>query len=270
MHHLLFLKLGGSLITDKTAVETTRPAVLERLAQEVRRATGARPELRLVLGHGSGSFGHVAAARFGTRQGVGTAEEWLGFAVVSAAAARLNRLVCEAFQAAGVAALPLQPSASARCEDGRIVELAVEPVAAALQAGLAPVVYGDVAFDTARGGTIISTEEVMAYLARRLAPAWFLLAGETAGVLDSQGEVIPLITRANLEQVRPALGGSRGTDVTGGMASKVAAMLDLVEALPGLSIRIFSGLLEGAVERLLRRPEIGTGTVIRSTAPAES
>ena len=29
-----------------------------------------RPELRLVIGHGSGSFGHVAAARYDTLAGV--------------------------------------------------------------------------------------------------------------------------------------------------------------------------------------------------------
>lgn len=263
MSELLFLKLGGSLLTDKTGVEAARPDVLARLAAEIGRAREARPDLRLVLGHGSGSFGHVAAARHGTRRGVATAEQWFGFAEVSAAAARLNRLVREALMAAGVPAVTLQPSASAVCEAGQIVSMAVEPVEAALAPGLVPLVYGDVAFDRVWGGTIISTEEVMGFLAERLRPGWFLLAGETAGVLDEQGEVVPLITRANLEEIRPALGGSRGTDVTGGMAAKVEGMLELAEAHDGLAIRIFSGLVEGGLEQLLVRPGDGAGTVIR-------
>jgi isopentenyl phosphate kinase len=126
-----------------------------------------------------------------------------------------------------------------------------------------PLVYGDVAFDRVRGGTIISSEDVMGFLAARLRPAWFLLAGDTAGVLDQRGEVVPLITRVNLEAIRPAWGGARGTDVTGGMAAKVLAMLELAEAQEGLAIRIFSGLVEGALERVLVRPEDGVGTVIR-------
>ncbi|MCI0394169.1 MAG: uridylate kinase, partial [Chloroflexi bacterium] len=209
MLDLVFLKLGGSLITDKTGVEAARGEVLARLAAEIRRAMVARPELRLVIGHGSGSFGHVAAARHGTRQGVQTPEQWRGLAEVSAAAARLNGLVRQALLAAGAPAVTLQPSASAQCADGRIVSLATEPVRAALAGGLIPLVYGDVAFDRVRGGTIISTEEILSYLAAELRPAWFLLAGETAGVLDGRGEVVPVITRQNLEALSPALGGSR-------------------------------------------------------------
>ncbi|MEW5988076.1 MAG: uridylate kinase, partial [Chloroflexota bacterium] len=91
MSTTLFLKLGGSLITDKTGVEAVRPDVLARLAGEIQRAWASRPGLRLVIGHGSGSFGHVAAARYGTRRGVYTSEQWRGLAEVAATAARLNR-----------------------------------------------------------------------------------------------------------------------------------------------------------------------------------
>lgn len=256
----LFLKLGGSLLTDKTQTEALRPDVLARLAAEIAAARAARPGLRLVLGHGSGSFGHVAGARHGTRAGVAGADAWRGFAEVSDAAARLNRHVVAALLAAGVAAVGLPPSASAVVADGRIQQLAVAPVVAALATGLLPVVFGDVAFDTVRGGTIISTEEVLDYLAQTLRPSWLLLAGETAGVLDATGHVVGRITRATLPDVLPVLGGSRGTDVTGGMAAKVMAVLDLAAALPGLRVRIFSGLEAGVLTRLLLEPEMPVGT----------
>ncbi len=262
---VLFLKLGGSLITDKTGVEQVRGPVLARLAQEIRRAREAHPQLKLLLGHGSGSFGHVHGAQHGTRLGVKTADQWHGFAQVSAAASRLNELVMAALLEAGVPALSLQPSASALCEDGRIVELSPQPVQLAMQAGLLPVIFGDVAFDTVRGGTIISTEEVMMFLAETLRPSWLLLAGETAGVLDLDGKVVPLITEANLAEIAPALGGSRGTDVTGGMAGKVRSMLDLVAAQPQMQIRIFSGLEPGQVQQTLLTPQKAYGTVICST-----
>ncbi len=266
MNPIIFLKLGGSLITDKTGVEQERASILARLAQEIRRTREVDPQLKLLLGHGSGSFGHVHGAQHGTRQGVNTVTQWHGFAQVSAAASRLNELVMAALLEAGVPALSLQPSASALCEDGRITELAVRPVQMGLQTGLLPVVFGDVAFDTVRGGTIISTEEVMMFLAETLRPSWLLLAGETAGVLDLDGQVVPLITEANLAEIAPALGGSRGTDVTGGMAGKVRSMLDLVTAQPQMQIRIFSGLEAGQVQQTLLTPETASGTVIRSTS----
>lgn len=262
MSRLLFLKLGGSLITDKGGEEALRPAVLGRLAGEIGGALGEASDLRLVVGHGSGSFGHVAAAEYDTRAGVDTGEEWMGFARVSDAAARLNRVVCRALLAAGVPAVSLQPSASAQCRDGAIVAMAARPVRMALDAGLVPLVYGDVAFDSVRGGTIISTEEILGYLAGEMAPSWLLLAGETRGVYDGAGEVIAHITEANFAAFQEAVGGSRGTDVTGGMATKVRAMLDLAAANPGLSIRIFSGMEVGRVQEALLRPAAGGGTLV--------
>ncbi len=257
---LLFLKLGGSLLTDKRGVESLRAGVLARLAVEIAAARAARPGLRLLLGHGSGSFGHTGAARHGTRQGVAGPAAWRGFAEVADAAARLNRHVIAALLAAGVPAVGLPPSASALVVNGRLMQMATGPVVAALDAGLLPVVFGDVAFDTARGGTIVSTEEALEYLAHALRPSWLLLAGDTPGVYDLHGQVVPLITLATLPDLLPALGGSGGTDVTGGMASKVAAVLDLITAAPGLQARIFTGLEDDLLTRLLLDPRQTIGT----------
>ncbi len=129
-------------------------------------------------------------------------------------------------------------------------------------AGLVPVIYGDVAFDAEIGGTIISTEEVMMALADALQPSWLLLAGEVPGVLDEAGGVIPLITADNFDDIQSALGGSRGTDVTGGMTSKVKSMLALVAQQPALAIRILSGLEAGLIGQAISAPDMAVGTRI--------
>lgn len=262
MNQLCFLKLGGSLLTDKTGVEQTRPQVITRIGQEIAQARQQQPDLALLLGHGSGSFGHVAAAKHGTRQGVHTLDQWIGFAEVSDAAARLNKMVTHVLIQCGVPAISFQPSASALCANGLLESLATKAIQRALRHDLVPLVYGDVAFDLVRGGTIISTEEIFAFLVAEFQPIWLLLAGETDGVYDLQGETIPHITPVNFAQVRTALGGSRGTDVTGGMASKVAAMLALVQAHPTLSILIFSGLQPGNISQALLEPVTVRGTVL--------
>ncbi|MBP8000402.1 MAG: isopentenyl phosphate kinase family protein [Chloroflexi bacterium] len=262
INQLRFLKLGGSLLTDKTGVEQTRPQVIGRIAQEIAQARQQQPDLALLLGHGSGSFGHVAAAKYGTRQGVYTTEQWFGFAEVSAAAARLNKIITDALVLAGVPAISFQPSASALCANGLLESLAIKSILRALRNGLVPLVYGDVAFDLVRGGTIISTEEIFSYLVADCPPTWLLLAGETDGVYDLQGDTIPLITPANFADIREALGGSRGTDVTGGMAGKVREMLDLVQDQPALSICIFSGLIPGNISQALLDPTTVRGTIL--------
>jgi isopentenyl phosphate kinase len=268
MSELVFLKLGGSLITDKTREATPRLDVLARLAGEIAQVRAARPDLRLLVGHGSGSFGHVVGRRYGTRDGVRDPLGWRGFAETAAAAARLNRLVTDALLAAGIPAWSLQPSASARCHDGELQELDERPIVEALARGLVPLVYGDVALDDVRGGTIISTEEIFAWLALRLRPARIILLGVVDGVYSSDplrdpaAERRPRLTPAEAARWGGALGGSHGVDVTGGMLAKVQIMAGLVMALPGLRVQLASGEVAGRLTQLLTDPTCDVGTVL--------
>ncbi|MFQ3565411.1 MAG: isopentenyl phosphate kinase [Aggregatilineales bacterium] len=257
-----FVKLGGSLITDKRTPNTFRADAAAQAARELSTALAKHPDLKLLIGHGSGSFGHVAAKKHGTIQGVRSREQWYGFAEVAAAAAELNGLMAKTLRDQGLPVLRFQPSASALCHDGELISMAVEPVRAALDNALLPLVYGDVALDEVRGGTIISTETIFLYLARRLPVKRILLLGEVEGVLDADGSLIPLITSENLHEVEQVLGGSAGTDVTGGMETKVREMVALARLLPGLHIRIISGLVSGNLEQVLQDPDVELGTLI--------
>ncbi len=248
---LIFVKLGGSLITDKRESQHFHPEVTRRAGQEIAAALAAKPDLKVLIGHGSGSFGHVAAQKHGTMNGVHTTEEWRGFAEVATVAHKLNRLVTETLAEAGLPVFSIQPSASARSEDGNLVAMETAPFSMALEHNLVPIVYGDVCFDSVRGGTIISTETVFFYLAERLYPDQIMLLGEVEGVYDDAGVVIPHISPANLDSVAASLGGSHGTDVTGGMASKVRGMVELGKRLPGMEIRIFGGTTPGQIESAL-------------------
>src|SRR5689334_122010 len=99
---LTFMKLGGSLITDKSVPETPRLDALQDIAKQIKHTLNAQPELKLIIGHGSGSYGHVAATHYQTHRGVSTPDQWHGFAKVAVAAARLNSLVVEALDQAEV------------------------------------------------------------------------------------------------------------------------------------------------------------------------
>ncbi len=266
----VFVKLGGSLITEKTLEATPRLDVIHRLAREVRDALDDSPGMRLILGHGSGSFGHFAARRYGVHTGIRDPEGWPGMAETSAAAARLNRLVVDACLAAGVPVISFQPSASAVCEAGALTWMEVRPIEAALAHGLVPLVYGDVAFDTEQGTAIASTEDIFFYLASRIAPSRILVAGEVDGIYEEdplknpQSRRFPVITPSTCEGILTSLGGSRGTDVTGGMLGKVMKLLPLVQEHPDLTIHVFSGLIPGRLTEALLHSERTFGTCLRA------
>lgn len=266
--NLVYVKLGGSLITDKRRAESPRLDVIKRLAREIAAAQRADPSLRLIIGHGSGSFGHVVGSRYGTRQGVRTSEEWFGFAATADAAARLNRIVVAALLAAGVPAWTLQPSVVLRCEDGKIASGRLDAVALALERGLAPLIHGDVALDRVRGGTIVSTEEIFEWLVESWPPRRIVLAGEVDGVYtsdplrDPSAQRIPTITPDSFAHMQRGFGASFGTDVTGGMAAKVGQAVGMVARRPDLQVVISSGLTPDGLYESLLASEAIPGTVV--------
>ena len=244
MKDLLFLKLGGSLITDKNIAHSARLEVMERIAGEIARSLKVNPGLKLLLGHGSGSFGHIAARKFNTRDGVKTSREWQGFAEVWQEARALNTIMIETLARAGLPVITFSPCSQVITRSHLVENWDVSGINTALENGLLPIVYGDVVFDKLIGGTILSTEEQFEYLATKLKPARILLAGIEPGVwqdFPARNGLFQLITPTRIELVDKYLSVSESPDVTGGMRSKVYSMLNLVKSGHCDEVCIFSG-----------------------------
>mmetsp|Transcript_14293 Transcript_14293/g.21024 ORF Transcript_14293/g.21024 Transcript_14293/m.21024 type:complete len:296 (-) Transcript_14293:223-1110(-) len=280
---IVFLKLGGSLITDKRGEEAARVDVLERVAVEISAAVKADSSLkgRLVIGHGAGSFGHVHAHKYGIRGGCKTPRQWQGYALTANAVGALGRIVVAALLKADLPAWLIQPGACTRCSDGRVVEGPIQAVAGALDQGLIPVVHGDMALDDTRGGVVVSTEECFESLLRALpgvgkTPGRVVLAGEVDGIftadpqVDPQAKLIPAISQETYHEVKSGLGGAFGTDVTGGMSAKVEHALGMAKE-HNIDVVVCSGLVENNVTKALTEPSTSKcpGTSITSTTVTE-
>jgi len=256
---LTFLKLGGSLITDKDQPETALIDQIDELLSQIACWHLANPNQRLLLGHGSGSFGHHAAAKFGTRQGVHTPEEALGYQQVWFSARKLNQIIIERAHVLRLPLVAFPPSAAITADDHEIQTWNLQPIAQSLEMGLIPLVYGDVVSDLAIGGTILSTEDLFVHLARAIRPNRILLAGRIKGVYADFPANQHLLTHLSAQSEPFAfVRGSASQDVTGGMLTKVQSMQALCRELPGLSVQIFSAVSPGALRQALDGAAIGT------------
>lgn len=265
MENLILVKLGGSLITDKTKPFTTKLDVIRRLAKEIHEAR-EEGKLKLIIGHGGGSFPHKPAKDYRINEGIINKESYKGISLVQNAASRLNRIIVNSLIEAGENAVSVQPSAALITENGRIKEWYLEPIKEMLKDNLLPVPYGDVALDIKKGCCIISTEEILNYLATKLNSKRIILAGIVDGVFTADpqknpdAELIREINSKNYEDVKKYLGGSAGIDVTGGMLHRVERMFELTKI--GIEAEIINGLKEGFLKRALLG-EKGLGTIIK-------
>lgn len=258
------IKLGGSLVTDKRKAKSFRRELVRDIARQLSDLRAIQPDERIILGHGSGSFGHFEAKKYNTIEGVRSANDRFGFAKVGAVATELSLLILGELLAAGLPVLRIQPSSILTTRNGQIENLHMRALVLALGQGLMPLVHGDVAIDDAIGGTIVSTETLFAELVEPLDAHAIVLLGEVDGVLDQNGEAISEISPTNVHEYAPLLGASDGLDVTGGMYQKVHAMLRLAQANAKLKIIIANGNRKNVLPDLLHRG-IQIGTKITAT-----
>ncbi len=256
----VLLKLGGSLITDKGKAETPNHSAISRLAKEIHEARKS-DGFRLIVGHGGGSFPHQAAHKYQTQKGVSGKESYRGIALVQDAAARLNRIIVKELIAAGENAISIQPSACMVTEGGLITGGYLKPIERALDFDMVPVPYGDVAFDLKQGCSIISTERILSFVARKVGASRIVIAANEEGVWEDfpqRKKLIPEITPRSFPLIKRHLQGSSSVDVTGGMLHKVERMLDLARET-GAEVVIINGSVPGRLrDALLGKKVVGT------------
>ncbi len=268
MSDIIFVKLGGSVITDKRKRETVREKTIRRIAREIKAAKKKKKNLKIILGHGGGSFPHYPAKKYRVKEGIVSKDSWRGFAETRAAASKLNQIVTDIFLEEGVNVVSFQPSSSVISDNGKIVHMDVRQIKFLIDNQQIPVTYGDAVLDQQKGCTIISTEDIFVYLSKLFLPKKIILAGEVEGVYTSDplkkknAEIIPEISNKNIDDVKKMLGGSHGTDVTGGMVSKIMKSYDLVRVNPQLKIQLISVNKKGRLEKAILGKKV-KGTIVR-------
>jgi isopentenyl phosphate kinase len=245
MKNLILLKLGGSLITNKQKPYTEKKAVIEDLTVQIKRALIKRQDLALIIGNGGGSYAHYPAAKYNLQNGLPDSKNLIGFCEVESGAGRLNRIIVDSLISQNIPAISIDPSSVIKTRKGEIVTFFTETLVAALKLGIIPVVYGDIVFDEVQGAAIVSTEKLLAYLARFLASSYriekIIHNGITQGVLDLKGNLIPHINTENWASLQSIFTQTQGYDVTGGMLHKVKESLVLAqEGFPSLIINSFA------------------------------
>ncbi|MEM2890158.1 MAG: isopentenyl phosphate kinase [Candidatus Hadarchaeum sp.] len=255
----LIVKLGGSVITDKRKPFTIKHAVVKRLARELKGISGP-----LVIVHGGGSFGHPLALKYRIADGYREKDQLMGVSLTHLAMEKLNKYLIESLQKEGIPAIAFQPSACVLSSDGRIKSMELGPLRRILALGLVPVLYGDVVFDVTKGFSILSGDQLVSYLARKLGATRVVFGVDVDGVYTScpkendRAELLRVITPSNVRLVASMEKGETG-DVTGGMQAKVRELLELAKF--GIEAEIVNAARPNILKEALQGKR-GLGTIV--------
>ncbi len=247
----VILKIGGSVLTEKDSEELARLDNIERIANEIA-SFKSEFDSDIILIHGAGSFGHPQAMKYRLNEEFNAEGAYLTHVSVK----KLNSMVLESLNDAGVHSLPVHPLNSCLLENGKIVYFQLDQIKLMLNRGIMPVLHGDVVMDTVKGVAVLSGDRIIPYLAPLLKASRIGAGSNVDGVLDEKGDVIKKITPRSFLSMKKNIKGSSSTDVTGGMLGKVSELLELANR--GISSRVFNASRKGIVFGFLKGEDTGT------------
>jgi len=249
-------KIGGSVITERTSNRPEpRLEEMKRIAKEI--SEGLSEDYSLALVHGGGSHGHQIVDETEIDKGIDSVEDLMSFSITQSQMDELNYTFTNVLQGEDVPAFSTQPSASAIMKDGKLENMDYEAVGGLLGEGLVPVLYGVPAYDTEKGCSILSGDEILPYLGDKFEVEEVLHGTNVRGIYPEDPkdfENDDIVDRIDsMDEAKNYLGGSQYTDVTGGMRKKVEYLFEY--GVPG---RIFDATESGNVRKVLDGEDLGT------------
>lgn len=255
------LKIGGSAITDKNGELAAKTEVINRLAEEIKRADLDN----LIIVHGGGSFGHPMAKKWNLKDGYKEPTQKLGFAETHHVMTVLNGLVMDSLIWHEIPAVSVAPSCGFITENGKIKSSECMILEKMMKMGFTPVLYGDAVLDEKIGFTVLSGDQLVAYLAIKYKASKIVLGVDTDGLFDADPKVdqnakpYKHLTLEELKKIHGKLGKASGTDVTGGMQGKIAELIPAIEH--GIPVTITGATKALSIYRALTDQSV-MGTVI--------
>jgi len=255
------LKIGGSVITDKSQELGAKTQVMSRLADEIQKANVQN----LIIVHGGGSFGHPLAQKYVIKEGFKEETQKIGFSETHHVMTVLNGLFMDSLIWRGVPAVSITPSSCIMTRNGRIQCFEDATLKVSLRMGFLPVFYGDAVLDTELGFTILSGDQLVSFLATRYHAEKIIIGVDVDGLYDADPKIeksakmFHHLTVEELKKVQDKLGKSNACDVTGGMFGKVIELLPAIEQ--GISVAIVNAAEPNRIYSVLKGEKV-KGTLI--------
>ena len=217
---MYIIKLGGSIITDKTKENCFKKEIVDNLAKTIKKANK-----EVIIVHGAGSFGHIIADKYKLKDGHRTNEQLKGLSLTQAMVQKLNSLVLESLYENKIPAVSIPPHSLLLLDNHNPSTFNYMIFKDYLKLGLTPVSFGDVVLDKKLGFSICSGDLLILLLSKHLKPEKTIFVIDEDGFFtsnpkkDKNAELIKSITADKLDKYKTSK--DVHADVTGGMQGKI-------------------------------------------------
>lgn len=266
---LTVIKLGGSLLTDKSKPYEARKSVIRSVTRELKTCTDDGLIKSLVVVQGVGSYGHPPILEHNLHKGFKGPEQLIPLSNTQRIVNEFRQVVESEFQQAGLPVNLFHPSSMVVAEKMRIVKYFLDPLKGYLSLGMVPLLGGDMLYDTAMGFSVGSGDQLAVLMARELEAKRLIFAMDVGGIYtgnpktDPKASIIEEVNLNDIDKVLARIGPSTTVDASGAIKGKLASIAqarDLVKA--GLEVTLLSMMKQGSLIALLKGQSVTCTRVV--------
>ncbi|RLF41762.1 MAG: kinase [Thermoplasmata archaeon] len=221
---MFVIKIGGSIITDKSKLGVYREYTMDALAEKMQNR-------KILLVHGAGSFGHILAEKYQLNKGCSSDMQKKGFAETHALVQKLNTLVLNSLHKHSIPAVSIAPHSFIYFNNNKLDLINYDFFESYLEKGFMPVTFGDVVLDKTKGCSICSGDDLVLALAEYFHPSKVIFVIDEDGLytanpkIDKNAEFIREISSDKLLDLKTTL--DNHSDVTSGMEGKIQKIVEI-------------------------------------------
>ena len=260
---LTVLKLGGSLLTDKTKPYVIRKDVLESAAREIKECISEGLIQSLILVHGVGSYGHPLVLEHQLHKGFQSTDQILPIAKTQAKVNEFRQIIVKQFHDIDIPMVLLHPSSMIISEKMRMTNYFLDALRSFVDLKTVPLLGGDMLIDSVMGWSVGSGDQLAVLLAKELGAKKLIFASDVSGIYDADpkkiSDALP-IERINLNELNATLermGVSGVTDASGAMKGKLKSIVPVKSEIEkGLDVGLISMMTYGNLKLFLKGEEV--------------
>jgi len=270
-NEIFLLKLGGSLLTDKSKPFSLREDILNNCLDQI-----IESKKMVILIHGGGSFGHPLAKKYQISHGLNKSvkDQILGLSKTHDAMNKFNSIIIDKLLEKGYPAVSIQPSSIFIQDFNEIKLKSIDPIEKLLDLGIIPVLYGDILLSKDYSFSILSGDLIILKLCegiRNFKISKVIFAIEEDGIFIKENLNRKLALKLSLNDLATIelAEFDQKIDVTGGIQGKLEKIEEIVKL--NIPVQIINGIInKNVLKALTNQPIKCTNIEVSSDKEVES
>lgn len=260
---LLVLKLGGSLLTDKSTPYKLKEEIVDAVATEIKECIDLELIKNLVIVHGVGSFGHPPVLKYNLHKGFKDKEQLISMSKTQQIVNDLRMKIATKLLDKGIPVNLMHASSIVVGNKMVIVNHAFESLRGFLSLGMVPLIGGDMMYDNSMGFSVCGGDQIAVVLSHVLNAKLLMFATDVPGVYDQDprsspnAQIFKELNIKNIDQILKRLEKPDIVDASGSMLGKLRALVSTTDQIKeGLKVVIFSMNEKNTLKKYLKGEEV--------------